>query len=65
MKVAFSICIFLFIGGCSNKRAYEGIQASNRVECAKLPPSQYDECIANANKLYYEYEAERKEVMGQ
>jgi hypothetical protein len=64
MKAALLILISLLIFGCSNRSAYEGLQTSNRFECSKLPPSQYDECIKNANKPYEEYEREIKETIG-
>ena len=51
-----TLLVLLILTGCSSKGAYEGIQASNRVECSKLPPSQYDKCIKSANKSYEEYE---------
>jgi hypothetical protein len=65
MKVKYLILIPLVIAGCSSRGAYEGIQASNRFECTKLPQSQYDECMKNASKPYDEYERERKEALGQ
>ncbi len=65
MKVRYLILIPLVIAGCSSRGAYEGIQTSNRFECTKLPPSQYDECMKNANKPYDEYERERQEVLEQ
>ena len=65
MKVKLIFLIFLIIAGCSSRVAYEGIQASNRSECSKLPPSQYDKCMNNANKSYDEYERERKEAIAQ
>ena len=63
MKVIHIFLIFLIVAGCSSRGAYEGIQAGNRNRCTELPPSQYDECINDANKPYYEYERERKEVI--
>lgn len=65
MKVKLLILIIFIATGCTNRGAYEGIQASNRFECSKLPASQYDECMKNANKSYDEYERERKEAVGQ
>ncbi len=65
MKVKLVFLIFLIIAGCSSRGAYEGIQASNRFECFTLPPSQYDECMNNANKSYDEYERKRKEAIVQ
>lgn len=60
MKLNFLIIMFLFISACTNRGAYEGIQASNRFECSKLPHSQYDECMEKINISYDEYERERK-----
>ena len=65
MKVELLILIFFIITGCTNRGAYESIQARNKFECSKRPPSQYDECMKNANKTYDEYKRERKEAMGQ
>jgi len=56
-----TLLVLLILTGCSSKGAYEGIQASNRIECSKLPRSQYDECIKSANKSYEEYKYERKQ----
>ena len=58
-----TVLILLLLAGCSSKGTYEGIQAGNRIECSKLPPSQYDECIERANKSYEEYEYERKQTI--
>lgn len=58
-----TVLILLLLAGCSSKGTYEGIQADNRIECSKLPPSQYDECIERANKSYEEYEYERKQTI--
>ncbi|SEQ13521.1 hypothetical protein SAMN03080615_00583 [Amphritea atlantica] len=64
MKVKlFYLCFFL-ITGCTNSGSFESIQLSNRLECSKLPPSQYDECVNRYNKSYDQYERERKEAMG-
>ena len=63
MKVTLILLIILTISGCSSRGAYEGIQAGNSSECFNLPPSQYDECMNNANKSYDEYERERKEAI--
>lgn len=63
MKIIPLFLVLLVLVGCSNRGVYEGIQTSNRNECSKLPPSQYDECMENANKSYDEYERERKEAL--
>lgn len=61
IKVLVSVAILSAAAGCSNRGAYESIQASNRFECSKLPPSQYEECIEDASQSYNDYEAERNE----
>jgi hypothetical protein len=63
MKI-FVIClVFMSLASCSNRGIYEGVQAGNRFECSKLPPTQYDECMSRANTPYAEYERERKEAL--
>ena len=64
MKPITLFLVLLFLAGCSNRGVYGGVQASNRNECLKLPPSQYDECMEDANRSYSEYERERKEALG-
>jgi len=49
------------ITGCGNRAIYDNIQLNNRHDCAKLPISQYDECMERASKSYDEYEKERQE----
>lgn len=55
--------VVLLLGACSNKAIYDNIQSNNRMDCEKLPLSQYDECIERAEKSYDEYERERKEAL--
>ena len=57
--------MLIICSNCSYRSAYEGIQASNRFECTKLPSTQYDECIKNASKSYDQYERERKQTLNQ
>ncbi len=62
------IPLFLVLGflyACTYRGAFEGIQASNRIECSTLPPAQYDECMQDNDVSYDEYERERKQVLGQ
>ena len=63
MKIYLVTVVVLLIGACSNKAIYDNIQLNNRNDCAKLPRSQYDECIERAGKSYDEYERERKEAL--
>lgn len=63
-KLSALVALF-FLAGCGSQAIYDNIQLNNRRECNKLPPSQYEECMARANKPYEEYERERKETVGQ
>lgn len=65
MKIILLVTLYLILFGCTNRGVYEGIQASNRFECSKLPLVQYDKCIESASKSYDEYERERKEAISQ
>jgi uncharacterized lipoprotein NlpE involved in copper resistance len=64
-KVITLFLVLLILAGCSNRAVYGGIQTSNRIECLELPPSQYDECMEDANRSYDEYEREREKDLGQ
>ena len=57
--------LLFILSGCSNKGIYEQIQTNNRVNCGKLPNSQYEECIEGNSKTYDEYERERHESLNQ
>ncbi len=53
----------LMNAGCSAKGGYEAVRYTNRINCAKLPQPQYEECLQNNNMDYEEYERERKKVI--
>jgi len=61
MKILIYFYIAVLLTGCSARTAFESIQAGNRYQCSKLPPTQYDDCIASTEKSYDEYDLERKE----
>lgn len=63
MSKLLMVLVMFGVAGCSNKAIYDNIQLNKRIDCAKLPPPQYDECIESANKSYDEYERERKESL--
>lgn len=65
MKVITIFLTILILASCSARGVYDGIQAGNRNECSKLPPSQYDECMKDVDKPYDEYERERKEAISE
>jgi hypothetical protein len=52
----------MIVAGCTARGGYEGVQASLRNECARRPPSQYEECMAEANGSWEDYERERAQL---
>ena len=56
------LLIILLLAACSNKSVYDNIQSHNQKECAKLPLSQYDECMERSSKSYKDYKRERDSV---
>lgn len=57
LTIAF-ICV-----GCNSKGTYESIQESNRIECERLPQTEYEQCMDSLKTSYEEYERERQEAM--
>ena len=55
IRVFLAILATFAFSACSNRSIYDGIQTSNRIECGKMPPSEYDECIERVNQPYDEY----------
>jgi hypothetical protein len=54
----------ILLSACSEKAVYDNIQLNNRLQCDKLPLSEYDDCMSRASKPYEEYERERQEATG-
>lgn len=64
MKTVLVIAVLIYFPGCTYRGAYEGLLSSSRIECSKVPGSEYDDCLEKANRPYDEYERERKAVTG-
>lgn len=47
---------------CSNKAVYSNIQHNQRLECEKLPPSQYEDCMAESGGSFEAYQQQRDEL---
>ena len=68
MNKVHAISVFILslaCSGCSHRQTYEGMQASQRLECLKVPASQYDECMEKANKPYHIYKKEVEEILNE
>jgi hypothetical protein len=60
MKLSSLLIIALLLIGCSHKQIYTAVQENRRVECSKLPQSQYENCMSEYDTSYEEYERERQ-----
>lgn len=63
MKPILMLLMAVSIVGCSQRAVYENIQHHNRQECAKLPESEFEECMNNAERSYDEYQEKRREAI--
>lgn len=63
MKAYWLLAILILLSACSNKAVYENVKWNNQIECLRLPPDQYDECMERSSKSYEEYESERQETL--
>ena len=62
MRVIFIILLMTLLVACSNKQAYNAVQANQRSQCQKLPNSEYEECKQREQLSYEQYQEERKKV---
>ncbi len=56
------IIILLTLNACSNAAWYKGMQTREQNQCLTVPPSEYDNCMKNANDSYGEYQDKQKET---
>lgn len=64
MRVLCLIVLVAGLGACANEQVYTAIQEHQRLECGKLPPAQFDDCMRGYDTSYRDYEAQRKEASG-
>ncbi len=57
------ILLIIYIQACSSRQVYDSIQHSQKLECQKVPYSEYDECIERTNESYDNYKQKREEVI--
>lgn len=53
----------VLLAGCSARAVYDNVQLNNQQDCARVPLSEYDACMAAASKTYDEYQREREELL--
>lgn len=52
--------LVFFVCGCSARELYKAGQEHQRQECHDVPASEYDDCMAQADKSYEAYERIKK-----
>ena len=68
MKMARHSLVLLsivFIHACSSQHAYDMIQHNQRIQCQKVPHSEYAECMERSRESYGEYTQKREEATEQ
>lgn len=63
MRVILVLVSVFLMSACSNKAVYDDLQINKRRHCLTLPSDEYDDCMAETNKPYNEYERERREAL--
>lgn len=63
MKITVMSIVVMVLAGCSTRAVYDNIQLNNQQQCARVPPSEYDDCMEAATKTYEEYQREREELL--
>ncbi len=52
MKKILLLTAAILLSACSEKAVYDNIQLNNRLQCDKVPLSEYDDCMSRASKPY-------------
>lgn len=68
MKQVISILIIISsinIQACSTRQWYETVHQNQKLQCQKLPPSEYAGCMEQANEAYDKYKQKRDEVINE
>lgn len=60
---AVLIALMLVSWGCSNRALYEGTQINRINDCQKLQGRAFEDCMAQHQMSYPEYERKREEVL--
>lgn len=61
-KTALIISALLSLSGCA-EFIYDSAQGHNKRQCEKLPPHEYDDCTAQNQQSFQDYQAEREEIL--
>lgn len=62
---SFIITITMATVACSKQGWYEGVKAANKSNCLKQPDSEYQDCIADSDDSYEQYNRKREELINE
>lgn len=52
----------VFVVSCSSKGWYEGMKNREKLLCNQVPPSEYEDCVRQAEGNYEDYRRQREEI---
>jgi len=62
--IVFFLCSLLFnLHACTSKSAYISLQKHQEIMCNKVPESDYESCMKEANESYEDYQHKREEII--
>jgi len=66
-KVANMLLVIsiILVSACSTRAWYETVHQNQKLQCQKLPPSEYAECMEQASETYDKYKRKRDEVVNE
>ena len=65
-RTAWPVAVLLLVtltSACTTRNWYEGMQQSHRQLCAQVPESEREECLAQHDDRYEDYQRKRGEVV--
>jgi len=62
IKICNLLLVLLSIVTCSHQQVYESLQIKQKNDCLKVPESEYDKCMQDAEKSYEQYKEERQKL---
>lgn len=63
ISIFLMLLSILFVPGCSSRQWYETVHQNQRLQCQKVPYSEYAECMERANETYDSYKQKRDEAV--
>ena len=57
------LLLSLALSACSHQALYETAQRTHQEKCRRLPPAEFDRCMAEFDQSFKDYNKERQEVL--